>query len=193
MYLGLACQPLLRLEKAMTYGTGTPLKAVAGRLALDFVNTADWTPFDTVLKDRIASLADLSAWTAGMGLPEAHWYGTLEALHDFRAGVRRAILDQGSLDLGFALPTPEQPFAQWLRRQALRDLVAASALSILADPRELKRVKLCPGHDCGWLFLDETKNARRKWCLMEVCGNRAKSSRHYARTIGLEVETPTVR
>ena len=54
---------------AMTYSTGTPLKAVAGRLALDFVNTADWTPFDTVLNDRIADLADLAAWTAGMGLP----------------------------------------------------------------------------------------------------------------------------
>ena len=29
----------------MTYSTGTPLKAVAGRLALDFVNTADWTQY----------------------------------------------------------------------------------------------------------------------------------------------------
>lgn len=178
---------------AMTYSTGTPLKAVAGRLALDFVNTADWTPFDTVLKDRIADLADLAAWTAGMGLPAAQWDGTVDALRDFRAGVRQAILGQGSLDLGFTLATPELPFAQWLRRQALRDLVAASALSILADPRELERVKLCPGHDCGWLFLDETKNARRKWCLMEVCGNRAKSSRHYARAVGEKVDTATIR
>lgn len=177
----------------MTYGTGTPLKAVAGRLALDFVNTADWTPFGTVLKDRIVRLADLRAWTSGMGLATAHWDGTLDALRDFRAGVRRAILGQGSLDLELTLPTPEMPFVPWLRQQALRDLIAASALSILVDPRELDRVKLCPGHDCGWLFLDETKNARRKWCLMEVCGNRAKSSRHYARTISQQVDTPAIR
>lgn len=177
----------------MTYSTGTPLKAVAGRLALDFVNTADWTPFGTVLKDRIASLADLSAWTTQMGLAGAHWDGTLDALRDFRADVRRAILGHGGLDLSVTLAAPQQPYVAWLRRQALRDLVAASALSILADPREVERVKLCPGHDCGWLFLDETKNARRKWCLMEVCGNRAKSSRHYARSIGQEVATPTVR
>lgn len=45
----------------MTHSTGTPLKAVAGRLALDFVNTADWTPFSTVLKDRITTMADVSA------------------------------------------------------------------------------------------------------------------------------------
>lgn len=176
----------------MTYSTGTPLKAVAGRLALDFVNTADWTPFDTVLKDRIHSLVDLSEWTAQMGLAGAYWDGTLEASRDFRAGVRRAILGQGGLDLGFSFAAPEIPFAPWLRRQALRDLVTASALSILADPRELARVKLCPGHDCGWLFLDETKNARRKWCLMEVCGNRAKSSRHYARVISQQEASQTV-
>ena len=177
----------------MTYSTGTPLKAVAGRLALDFVNTADWTPFDTVLKDRIASLADIAAWSAQMGLAGAHWDGPLDEMRAFRARVRQAVLGQGSLDLCVTLPTPEQPFALWLRRQALRDLVAASALSILADPRELERVKLCPGHDCGWLFLDETKNARRKWCLMEVCGNRAKASRHYARAIGQQVDTPQER
>ena len=169
----------------MTYSAGTPLKAVGGRLALDFVNTADWTPFDTVLKDRIASLDDLSAWTTQMGLAGAHWDAALDALLDFRHGVRLTILGKGSLDLGLTLSTPEQPFAPWLRRQALRDLVAASTLSILTDPRELERVKLCPGHDCGWLFLDETKNARRKWCLMEVCGNRAKSSRHYARKVAV--------
>lgn len=169
----------------MTYSTGTPLKAVAGRLALDFVNTADWTGLDTVLKDRIADLADLSAWTAQMGLAGAAWDGTLETLRDFRAGLRRAILGQGLLDLGLPLPPPEAPFVAWLRRQPLRDLFTASALAILADPRELDRVKLCPGQGCGWLFLDETKNARRKWCLMEVCGNRAKSSRHYARSLGL--------
>lgn len=169
----------------MTYSTGTPLKAVAGRLALDFVNTADWTPFDTILKDRIASLDDLSAWTRQMGLGAAPWEDPLDALRGFRANLRRAILGKGGLDLSLRLPPPEAPFVPWLRRQSLRDLIAASAISILSDPRELERVKLCPGHDCGWLFLDETKNARRKWCLMEVCGNRAKSSRHYARSIGL--------
>jgi len=28
--------------------------------------------------------------------------------------------------------------------------------------------------DCGWLFFDATKNSRRRWCEMRVCGNRAK-------------------
>ena len=42
-------------------------------------------------------------------------------------------------------------------------------------------VKVCPGADCGRLFIDETKNGRRKWCSMESCGNRAKASRRSAR------------
>ena len=167
----------------MTYASGTQIKAVAGRLALDFINTADWTAAGALLKERIASPADLAVWLVGMGLPQAHWDGALDDLHRFRQELRQAMLGQGGLDVAIRLGAPVMPLAPWLRRQSLRDLVVVSALSILTDPRELDRVKLCPGHDCGWLFLDETKNARRKWCLMEVCGNRAKSTRHYARKV----------
>jgi predicted RNA-binding Zn ribbon-like protein len=41
-------------------------------------------------------------------------------------------------------------------------------------------VRACPGHGCGWLFLDP--RGRRRWCLMAVCGNRAKARRHAARS-----------
>jgi predicted RNA-binding Zn ribbon-like protein len=44
---------------------------------------------------------------------------------------------------------------------------------------DLRHVKACPGHDCGWLFLDP--GGRRRWCTMEVCGNRAKARRHAER------------
>jgi predicted RNA-binding Zn ribbon-like protein len=46
----------------------------------------------------------------------------------------------------------------------------------------LDRIRECPGQgNCGWLFLDLSKNASRHWCDMRVCGNRAKARRHYAR------------
>jgi len=59
--------------------------------------------------------------------------------------------------------------------------VARSAMAILdnADP---DRLKLCPGHDCGWIFLDRSKNNSRRWCDMAVCGNRAKARRYYRRS-----------
>jgi predicted RNA-binding Zn ribbon-like protein len=55
-----------------------------------------------------------------------------------------------------------------------------SALSVLTGS-DLSRIKRCPGDHCGWLFYDATKNRRRRWCEMEVCGNRAKQKRRRRR------------
>ncbi len=60
--------------------------------------------------------------------------------------------------------------------------VVRSAVELLTAP-EVARVKVCPGvGDCGWLFLDTSKNGRRRWCSMESCGSRVKMRRYYART-----------
>ncbi len=46
----------------------------------------------------------------------------------------------------------------------------------------LGRIRECPGDgNCGWLFLDLSKNASRRWCEMRTCGNRAKARRYHAR------------
>ena len=58
--------------------------------------------------------------------------------------------------------------------------VARSAAELLASP-ELRRVGRCAGEDCGWLYLDTSKNHSRRWCDMKDCGNRAKVRRHYRR------------
>jgi len=58
--------------------------------------------------------------------------------------------------------------------------IAMSAISILTT-FELARVKECDGEHCGWLFYDCTKNNSRRWCEMEICGNRAKQRRLRAR------------
>ena len=43
------------------------------------------------------------------------------------------------------------------------------------------RLRLCPGSDCGWLFLDTSRGGRRRWCDMATCGNLAKARRYYGR------------
>ncbi|HXQ41954.1 MAG TPA: ABATE domain-containing protein [Candidatus Udaeobacter sp.] len=58
--------------------------------------------------------------------------------------------------------------------------VVRSAAELLTGPR-LERLKACPGLHCGWLFLDRTRNGRRRWCEMEVCGSRAKMRRYRQR------------
>jgi len=56
--------------------------------------------------------------------------------------------------------------------------IARSAANLLMS-RELERLRMCAAPDCAWLFLDHTKNQRRRWCDMKTRGNRVKARRHY--------------
>jgi predicted RNA-binding Zn ribbon-like protein len=58
--------------------------------------------------------------------------------------------------------------------------VTMSAIAILTG-LDLARVKECGGEHCGWIFYDRSKNNSRRWCEMEICGNRAKQRRLRAR------------
>jgi predicted RNA-binding Zn ribbon-like protein len=71
----------------------------------------------------------------------------------------------------------------WLARdpRSIRYAVATDAISLLQDHGRLKRVSRCPGHGCGWLFLNTS--GRRRWCSMSTCGSRDKMRRlHQRRT-----------
>ena len=46
---------------------------------------------------------------------------------------------------------------------------------------DIANVRQCASETCSWLFLDKTKNHRRRWCDMKSCGNRAKARRYYQR------------
>jgi predicted RNA-binding Zn ribbon-like protein len=61
--------------------------------------------------------------------------------------------------------------------------IARSAANLLTSD-ELVNVRQCASSDCAWLFLDSTKNHRRRWCEMRTCGNRAKARRYYQRQRG---------
>jgi predicted RNA-binding Zn ribbon-like protein len=73
---------------------------------------------------------------------------------------------------------------EWLADKAALDgllgPVAWSAANLLASD-EARWVKMCGGDECGWLFLDTTKNHSRRWCAMADCGSRAKARRYYRR------------
>jgi len=43
------------------------------------------------------------------------------------------------------------------------------------------RIRICASDTCRWLFYDESRAGRRRWCDMATCGNRAKAQRHRAR------------
>lgn len=58
--------------------------------------------------------------------------------------------------------------------------VARSAAELLTSAK-LGRVKICGGEGCGWMFLDESRNASRRWCDSRDCGNRERVRKYLSR------------
>jgi predicted RNA-binding Zn ribbon-like protein len=56
---------------------------------------------------------------------------------------------------------------------------AEDAVRLLESP-QVHRVKVCRV-TCGWLVLDLTRNASRRWCAISTCGVREKIRRQSVR------------
>lgn len=61
----------------------------------------------------------------------------------------------------------------------LMSRIALDAQQLLLSS-EMPNVNECKR--CSWLFVDRSKNKRRRWCKAETCGNRTRASRHYQLT-----------
>ena len=74
---------------------------------------------------------------------------------------------------------------QWadeqLEPEHLLGPIARSAAELLVQPDLVAKIHQCEGDNCGWLFMDCSKNHSRRWCDMSDCGNRAKVRRHRKR------------
>jgi predicted RNA-binding Zn ribbon-like protein len=62
----------------------------------------------------------------------------------------------------------------------LRQFVDA-AVVLITSP-DIYNVRECSEKTCRWFFLDRSRNHSRRWCDMQLCGNRSKAKRFYART-----------
>lgn len=75
----------------------------------------------------------------------------------------------------------------WREQQAALDWmlwpVARSVADVLTSS-DVERVRECPGDYCSWLFVDDSRNHRRRWCSMQMCGDKVKARHYYARHRG---------
>jgi predicted RNA-binding Zn ribbon-like protein len=99
------------------------------------------------------------------------------------ADIRGAYLD--ALDAAELGPVPAGLDWRWPEDGPVAQVlwpIARDAVQLAVSGR-LDRIRQCPGDDgqCGWLFLDTSKNATRRWCSMRTCGSRVKSRRQAAR------------
>jgi predicted RNA-binding Zn ribbon-like protein len=137
---------------------------------------AELAPGSTAARDRTITLREtlygIFARVAGREPPDDN------DLKDLRAAFSDAVAhgqlrssDDGALAWSWDDADP---------CERVRWAVAASAVDLLTSG-EVARVKQCLDSGCGWLFVDMSKNASRRWCSMQGCGARAKMRRQYRR------------
>ncbi len=92
----------------------------------------------------------------------------------------------GSLHLLQVKPRDESRGAEWGWRGSVDSLVAMlppvlwSAARLLTSDEAL-RVRVCAGPECGWMYVDRSRNRLRRWCDMRTCGTEEKSRRRRER------------
>jgi predicted RNA-binding Zn ribbon-like protein len=55
------------------------------------------------------------------------------------------------------------------------------SLTAVLSSTDAIRVGCCQAKGCGWFYVDESPNRTRLWCSSEVCGNRERARRAYAK------------
>ena len=68
--------------------------------------------------------------------------------------------------------------------QTLSDQIRYEILSSMVDTLQnysSDRIRQCEHEACILHFVDTSKSGKRRWCSMELCGNRQKASEFYAR------------
>ena len=138
------------------------------RVAAQARNLREW--FRTFVQEnkgrplRAAALADLEplnrllASDEGFGQLVAHKHGKTTALQ-FQSSRR------------------------WRSPESLLLPIAEALAKMLAE-EDLTDVKACEGATCTLVFADRTRGRSRRWCSMEICGNRAKQTAHRLRLKG---------
>ena len=60
--------------------------------------------------------------------------------------------------------------------------VVWSAARLLASA-DAESLRICAGPDCGWMFIDRSRNGLRRWCEMQTCGTQEKTRRRSTRIL----------
>ncbi|MFC9387592.1 CGNR zinc finger domain-containing protein [Streptomyces venezuelae] len=176
--------------------TATDPRPLTGEpVSLDLLNTR-WNE-EGVRQDLLTGVEGLAVWLAANGLAErftadaATLRHTLTARDALAALVDNpgdpaatarvdAVLGHGRIRATLTAEGPgERPeFADaawgpgWTAARDYLDLLRGAP----------DRIRACAHEACILHFFDTSRNGTRRWCSMAICGNRAKASRHYART-----------
>ena len=187
------------------------ISARRGRIGDDYLVTYDdlllWASRQGLLAEADASTLRAMAQADSAGSDAA-----LQRLKRLRESIWRiwaSMLEGGTADpADLGLLTDEVAAAQqarslartgtgcewrWTKAAGFDTVTAhvAMATAELLVGQHLHRVRECEGRNCGWLFLDATRNGTRRWCIAEECGSLARVTRFRARRRTGKDGTPT--
>jgi predicted RNA-binding Zn ribbon-like protein len=178
---------------------------LAGHLALDFLNTR--MRVGDSLVDLLQSDDDVLIWfkRAGLATPtignEPKPLNLLRSARTLRKSIQS--LTESRKEGGRGDPSvlnkflaagcgysqlvwnkPSKLRVETVRRQESAESIFVSVAEATIDlltTHDFDLVKRCEDQTCVRWFLDQTKSHRRRWCSMELCGNRHKVAAYRAR------------
>ncbi len=175
--------------------------------SLDFINTLEFSRVAST--EHLPGPEDAARWLGERGiahpddvLVSLRGRGGLDRLRSVRAALRE--VSEATSGHRPADPAALRRINAALAARSRLELVPApdgvalghrhvgdaldDALATLADPvvhevasGRRDRLRICANDACRWVFFDESRTGRRRWCDMSTCGNRAKAARHRAR------------
>lgn len=167
---------------------------LGGRLWIDLLNT---TPVVEGQSQDLLAGGGVLRWARAAGLPqEPSGLAALPGLRDllrpaFEHLARGAPLPEtvlaavNRLLAGLRLELRLEQGAEGPRLTQSEAADAATLVALdfarFASLYEAQRLKHCANPACTMVFHDHGRNNRRRWCAMELCGNRDKVARFRAR------------
>lgn len=180
---------------------------VAGHPALDFLNTR--MKVDGDLLDLLQSDEDVLVWLRRAGFPAPtidipQPLDLLGSARMLRESIRTIVerhktgrREDPSVLNDFLASSPSYRQLVWGKSNKLRinnvrqQKTAKSILAPIAEAAadllataDFELIKRCENETCVLWFSDQTKSHRRRWCSMELCGNRHKVAAYRARRRG---------
>jgi predicted RNA-binding Zn ribbon-like protein len=172
---------------------------LSGRLCLDFAQTGAKYGVGAAY-ERLHEPADLTDWfsesqlgisgvgvtpaelEAALGLRESIWHAANAA----RQRLAPSAEDIEVINQAAAMPgLRPQLAANGATRTWQAPVTATAALSAVArdmidllSGEQLQRLRKCENPNCQLMFVDTSRPGKRRWCLMERCGNRVKTARY---------------
>lgn len=173
---------------------------VGNNLALDFINTSI---FELTLEDLLSWMVavDLVGVADVQGLNKKWKEARLATISLFRARLRKNV---ENLVETKSIPAEEINWINGILRETggyseLSETEEGFSKSNRIDLTEPKKIRVpitesfvdlicygqldllrkCERPDCILYFYDTTKNHKRRWCSMAICGNRAKAAAFY--------------